>query len=219
MKSPVYFKKPDFCYWIGLVQADGSFKPKNTGHVIDIQSKDIEHIKFAQQISLKFLNRKSKIFKIKRSDGRIINEFRIGASGLIKLFEMLQIDFSDPPKPPSWVAEDILFFGAYLAGIIDGDGDIRVKDNPKNCLVRISSSAEQTKLKENIKTIFGCGCNIVKRNKKSTLNGRDIKGVWYELEFGLTNKNVKQIECYILPFIQIPRKRIRLENFIKTKLL
>lgn len=215
---------PEFCYWIGLVQSDGCLrkhytnKRKKSEYIIDIQSKDLEHLKLFQQISSKLLKRHVKIHKINRTNKQIIFEIRIGVARLLKYFSDLEIDFSDPPKPPNWVINNIKLFGAYIAGVIDGDGSVRIK-RPKNLQfgIRIISGKPQIDLQKYIRELFRCGCCIYKQYRVVNLNGNLIKGTSYNLEFAISGKNIQLFREYVLPWIQISRKRDKMESFIKMK--
>ena len=215
--------KPEFCYWIGLVQTDGCFRKHYTNkhqkftYVIEIESKDIEHLKLFQKVSSNFLKRKVKIHKVSR---KFQNSFqiRIGVSKLLNIFSQLKIDFSDPPKPPNWLINDNALFGAYLSGVIDGDGNIRIK-RPKypQCIIRISSGKPQILLQRYIKKKYGCSCTINKQYRETVLNKKIIKGTCYNLEFLVSSKNYQFINNFTLPWIQLPRKRKRLEKYIKMR--
>ena len=209
---------PAFCYWIGLVQSDGCFRKHFTNkrtsyhYVVDISSIEKDHLKKFQEISLNVLNRKVKIHRMKY---RNTYDIRIGVSRLIPLFTNLNIRFDDPPQPPHWIAENMEFFGPYLAGIIDGDGDIRVsrKQYPQ-CKIRITSGKPQYQLRKTIKNLLGSGCCIYSEHRIAYLDGRRIEGTCYRLEFLVSKKNVQLIKNHILPWIALKRKQKIVRNFI-----
>ena len=177
----------------------------------------MDHLKFYQLVSSKFLNINAKIHPIKRKNQKSY-EIIIGVTRLLETFKKLEIDFSDPPKPPKWIINNPELFGAYIAGIIDGDGNINTKrpENPQ-CSIRIFSGIFQEELLKSIMANFNCKCHITKRERESILNGRKIRGVTYALEFYVSNKNMNILRRYILPWIQIQRKRNKLESHIRIK--
>jgi len=213
-------KKPEVCYWLGLAQSDGYFKKhyveqhSKFTHVITLSMKDLEPVVCFQRISKDFWGRDAKIHKDNRPNA---NSFyiTIGVSRLLKYFSNMQLDFSDPPKPPKWIANDVRLFGAYIAGIIDGDGSVKVK-RPQypQCLVKISSGSPQNELKDTIEYLFNCRCSIMKQYREVMLNGNLIKGTCYNLEFCVSNKNIEIFQKYVLPWIQIPRKRDKITSFL-----
>lgn len=215
------FMNPKFCYWIGLAQSDGCLKEvflKKINYVrysIDIASKDVILLKTFQRISNKFLKRNGTIWYEKRTD---TNVFRACVKRILHLFPKLDIDFTDPPKPPKWLTKNKKLFGAYLAGIIDGDGDIRTK-RPKypQCVIRIASGKFQEEFCEAIKILLSCRCGITRRYRETALNDRKISGTSYALEFYVSRKNMDLIKKYVLPWILLSRKREKLSNFIKEK--
>jgi hypothetical protein len=176
--------------------------------------KDFEPVALFQKISHDLLGRDVKIHKDRRPK---CNSFyaTIGVSRLLRHFSRMQLDFSDPPKPPEWVTNDAKLFGAYIAGIIDGDGSVKVK-RPKypQCVIKITSGRPQKELKSAIESSFKCKCTISKQYREVELNGYLIKGTCYNIEFCISGKNSDIIKTYTLPWIQIPRKRDKIASFL-----
>jgi len=208
----------DFAYWVGLVQSDGSFRKKVYGkkisHLICFASKDRILVESFQKISADFLNRHAKIFSRSNQD---IWFCEIGVARLLNLFESLDIKFTDPPIPPEWVKENPKLFGAYLAGVIDGDGNIRIK-RPKypQCAIRISSGTPQIELRNSIIELLGCSAWITKKHQRALFKkeNRMIEGTSYDLEFVVSSKNINFIKLNILPNIRLIRKSEPLGTFI-----
>ena len=215
----------ELAYWIGLVQADGSlkrYKVKRNGRIeeriqLDLNAKANILLKKFQEVNQTIFQRSSKIWKIKKSG---IWTSHIGVKRLLLLFDRLDIRFSDPPTPPSWVLKNHSFFGAYLAGVIDGDGDIRIK-RPKypQCVIRITSGASQNELKEAIKRILKCSVSITENQREVyyVKEKRIIKGKSFRLEFLVSKKNINFIIKYVLPFLSLSYKREKILNFFKMR--
>ena len=153
-------KNENVAYWIGAVQSDGCYKTYTekkrniTRHLISfhVSKKSLPMVRKFQFISKNIFNRNSKIFKIDKSNTW---EMHIGIAKLIEDFKKLEITFGDPPLPPKWTLFDNKYFGAYLAGLIDGDGDIRIKRKKyPQCVIRIAGGHKQIELANKIKEIL-----------------------------------------------------------------
>tara|TARA_Y100000310_G_C20682751_1_gene816985 strand:- start:684 stop:1247 length:564 start_codon:yes stop_codon:yes gene_type:complete len=175
-----------------------------------VSEKSIEMLERFKMLSKQLFNRNTKIFKNKRG----YYEAKIYVNQLLSLFEGLDLNFSGLSAPPDWITETSLF-GAYLAGIIDGDGNIHIH-RPKypQCIIRITSGRPSTELMLLIKQTLGCAASISSRQNTSYLNGRKISGIGYILQFCVSKKNIEELETYVLPWISIRHKRHKLSKFI-----
>lgn len=217
-------KNEELAYWIGLLQADGSLKRcgcrKNKKVyemlTLELDVKDKVLVENFQKICKKFLKRNPKIFYRTRGTWTC----HIGVKRLQHLFKELDIHFSDPPIPPKWCIGSQRFFGAYLAGVIDGDGDIRIKRKKyPQCVIRIVSGTEQNKLAESIRRLLKCAVSITKRYRVSFFQRerRFISGVSFDLEFLVSSKNFIFIKNHVLPRINLPRKSTKLKEYIAKR--
>jgi hypothetical protein len=214
----------ELAYWIGVVQSDGSFKKylkKDRGRFryeisLGVSHQSLPMLKKFQKLSKKIFNRNAKIFKLRNKNRW---DFAIGIQSLLDTFKNLDIKFSDPPVPTKWVTENLLLFGAYLAGIIDGDGSIRIKRKKyPQCMVKITSGKSQNELANSIRNFLNCAVSITPYRGDRMLNGKIITGKWYELEFLVSSKNYKFVSSYILPNLTIVHKKEILEECIAEKL-
>lgn len=119
--------------------------------------------RFVQIFESKF-GRRLKIHRLSRGG------YKIGTSvkRLIETFEKLCIYFHET-SIPSWIIKDSESFGAYLAGKIDGDGDIRIKGKRRptpQCVIRISDGSPQRELKIIIEKHLKCKALITQRSVK-----------------------------------------------------
>lgn len=213
----------DLAYWVGVVQTDGSFKRynvKSTGysgyHIsLNIAEKSLPmQIKF-RDIASRLFGTKSKIFR-EHSTGRY--DFKFSVSRLIPIFHNLGISFGDPPVPPRWCLTSKSLFGAYLAGVIDGDGTVKIhgKRYPQ-CHIKITSGHEQTELRNSIMNNLDCWAGIYFSQKTSILNGKIINGKSYDLEFYCSSKNLGYFREFILPYIKLKHKKEKIESYIKER--
>ena len=142
--------------------------------------------------------------------------FRTSINRLLTEFTQLEI-LPKNISPPQWI-QNIELFGAYIAGLIDGDGNICIK-RPKypQCRIRITNERKQKELAFFIQKIFNCSTTLTPVKKDSVLNGRKIHGEAYDLEFYVSKKNIYYIKKFVYPYIQIKHKRKTLERFFKIK--
>jgi hypothetical protein len=206
----------DFAYWLGLVQADGfisNYKLKNSEHeIFEFGLETISEI-LAKEFSkgLMAFGRKCSVIKTKRSTYRcrtsvkeIIHELR---SMNIKLREKEYL-------PVEKIRHSDSLFGAYLAGVIDGDGDVRIKRPAyPQCMIRVSSGSKQQELSDIIRNKMQC--SVSERSRTATRHGSNMH--WYELEFLVTSKNVMFIKNFLMPYIKLKYKKEKIGNFIETR--
>ena len=163
----------DFAYWVGVVQTDGYFKKifiKSRGRiryqiVLTVGPKSLPMQAKFKSISQNLFGIKGTFCMYQRKEGFWAYEYKFGCKNLIGIFDKFGLDFSSRLIPPKFVLRSKSLFGAYMAGIIDGDGDLRVsKRKYPQCWVRITGSCEPSILIESIKKIF----NFATRNSSST---------------------------------------------------
>jgi len=109
------------------------------------------------------------------------------------------------------IKSDIELFGGYLAGLIDGDGHIKIKHNKDRilpqCVVRISSDHPLTNLKESMKELFNCKIHHYK----------DKRSACVDTCFYISNKNTKLFYKFVYPHITLPHKINKLDKFLRLK--
>lgn len=213
----------ELAYWVGVAQSDGCFRRyvvKPTGRVryfvsLRVRAKSMPMLRRFQEISNEIFNRNVGIFKERKTPTWM---FALSVNAFTDVFKSLGIRFGDPPVPPAWTLKDASLFGAYLAGVIDGDGDVRVKRNRyPQCEIRISSGSRQSILSECIRRMLGCSACITYRERDNEIEGRKIHGHVYSLEFYISSKNYKFIKENVVPHIRITYKKGKIENYISSK--
>lgn len=112
---------------------------------------------------------------------------------------------------PKNITKSNELLGGYLAGIIDGDGHIKLKSKNKSrviqqCVIRITFDHENIKLKEIIEEKLKCKVHFEYSKSKAT-----------DLCFYVSSKNIKWIEKYLIKEIKITKKRLKLNDYIKIK--
>ena len=208
------WRTQEFAYWLGLIQTDGYLrtverKGKNRTF-IGFCSKDRVLVERVKSLSLRFLGRRGAIFTNKIG----VSEARFSVKNLMRRFACEGITFDDPPCPPSSIARDNILLGAYLAGVIDGDGDVRIKrPSYPQCGIRVSSGKSQDALAEALRKSLNCGVSISKRTKTSVLDGRIIVGTYYALELLVSKKTQSFFRSFVVPWIVLDRKRNKIEAF------
>jgi len=209
-------------YWIGLVQADGSITKwtKKTGKIkyyLHFSNNSLTLIKEFQS-GLKYLNRFSRYIRKRNSCSF---ESKISVNSMLKILKFLKISRCRAYfEPPTWINNNQSLFGAYLAGLIDGDGDIRIKRKKyPQCAIRITSCNKEFIIYRLIKKFLKCSVFITKKQKKIFFKNenRFIYGKWFELEFLLSSKNSDFFLSYVLPYIKLNYKQEKLMGHIKNK--
>ena len=111
---------------------------------------------------------------------------------------------------PSEVRKNGALFGAYLAGVIDGDGHIQIKNNKDRkipqCVIKIASAEPLKELKI-----------LIEKHLNSSTNFEFVKnerGQGYKTYFYVSYKNIKFLEDLILPHIKLSYKNIKLQRFL-----
>lgn len=225
-KSINNFKNIDLAYWIGVAQTDGYFKKQFVKSikvmkyyiVLGVGKKSLPMLDKFIEISQKTFNIKGSMFKSLSYDKFLKYEYKFGCKNLLNLFKSLELRFSEPIMPPSWILEFPELFGAYLAGVIDGDGDVRVT-RPKylQCQIRISTSKKPVILIKYLKNFLNCGISSKYRKRNCKLGNKEFIGGCYETEFKVSKKNYDFVNKYILNNLALIYKEDKIKDFIKMK--
>ncbi|MEM3455198.1 MAG: LAGLIDADG family homing endonuclease [Candidatus Micrarchaeia archaeon] len=197
----------DIAYFIGVLHSDGyiyTFHDKKSNKnylriVFNVSEKSLPMIQRVQTILQTQFGKWTKIQKRRRQE---IYYLQTSIKRSATLFNSLGIKKGFLPK---WIFSDNSLFGSYLAGLIDGDGNICIK-RPKHpqCRIKITDSIKQEKLKQKIEKILGC-----------------YVGVYYDraynIEFYVSKKNIEFVKRFIYPAIQIPHKKNTLMKFLTSR--
>lgn len=222
---------PELAYWIGVAQSDGCLtkyrlndnrysngKEERIELSLGVSSKSFLMMRKFRNISKTIFERNNRICKSTKRDEW---KFKMGVKSLLQTFKSLDINLSSNFFiPPKWTLREPEFFGSYLAGLIDGDGNVVVK-RPQypQCAVTISSGSWQNFLVEAIKKIVGCSVNQSRSYRicfSKTL-GRSIAGTSYRLQFLVSFKNAKFLSDFVVPYLQLIYKRDVLQDFINER--
>jgi len=206
---------PLFAYWLGVAQSDGHLwsgyvnkkkKPTFAAHLsLETGARSEKMMLTFAQLSRILFGTKATI----RTRWRHINEktysVRVFIIGLTRQLDQLDgIVFNKIEPPPKF--SNIFLFGAYLAGVIDGDGSIKFRHLHKTsrggaeCEVIITSGNEPLLLKEKIADYFLCRPNCKKLKRANA----------YNLIFYVSKRNNQLIKKYVVPHLQMPIKKERL---------
>lgn len=211
----------ELAYWTGVVQTDGSlksYKNKKTSTesvLISLHTspRSLDMVKKFQLLSQNLIERHSNIWQYPEHNSI---DFHIGVKSLLESFRLLDIKFGDPPNPPEWCLTEPQNFGAYLAGVIDGDGSVKItgKKYPQ-CYIKITSGTEQVKLAEAIRKILGCWVGTYPNEKTTVLkNGKVITGKYWELFFLASSKTREFLEKFTIPFLSLSYKKSKMQEFL-----
>jgi hypothetical protein len=206
----------ELAYLVGALQGDGSFyyDKANKQYVVRIEVNDRDFIEQFYEFLKKVISPINvKIYKKRKSK---LMGVSLRAKKIVDFFRKHEVQNKYPPIPPQWISEDIKYFGSYLAGIIDSDGDVTTK-RPKypQCLVRITSGAPQKELKGMIIKYLNCGSSIVKSD--TFAKKWNVRVISWKTQFYISSKNFDLIEKYLLPYLAIERKREKVKKYIRLR--
>jgi len=209
-------------YFIGVLHTDASiyvFHNKKRDSVqhrfrLEVGEKSLPMLKKTRRI-LKFeFNRNLKVyFEGKNEYGTKMFCLQTSINKLLPLFKELKID---KHTVPSYILSDTKLFGAYLAGLIDGDGDVCIK-RPKypQCRIKITSEHKSHLLIDMIRKHMNSGAWIEKTYGYVTLpRGKVVKPNAFRHCFYLSPKNVQNFMKFVYPHIQIFHKKLIIEKFL-----
>ena len=144
--------------------------------------------------------------------------YNVNISKTFKKLNELNTFLKYPPIPPKWIVENDKFFGAYLAGLIDGDGNVRVKRKKyPQCAIRIISGSPQYELRDALVNKMNCAVNIIKKPRDVIFKNRRIISTSYDLEFLVSPKNFEFLVDDVVHMISLERKRKVIEKYIKKR--
>ena len=215
----------DFAYWIGVAQTDGHLhigKAKKSGVevcfvVLNVGKKSIPMLNKFVYVSRNVFGVRGHLNSRLNHIGTLTYSYIFGCKRFVSNFETLQIDFKQV-IPPDWVLENNELFGAYLAGVIDGDGDTRISriKYPQG-YIRIYSGHIIDKFVKAIKRFLNCGVFIEKRVRVRKIGNYEFISHCFTIEFQVTYKNLDFFKKYVVDNIAIEYKRKVVENYIKYK--
>lgn len=206
----------ELAYWVGVAQSDGYLKryhwkcEERVGLSFGISEKSLPMLTKFRSISDKILHRKSKIWKCKSGW-----QYYVGMKSSMKLLRTLGIIISPVYLPPIWTVQEPKYFGAYLAGLIDGDGDIRVK-RPKypQCVIRITSGLVQDFLQKQLESSLDIKILQTRRCGKKFIKGKFYDTRWVTLEFYVSKRVHHFLLKYVIPQMVMFYKKEKLLQFI-----
>jgi len=216
----------NIAYFIGVLHSDATlyvFNDRKRNRVqhrfrLEVGKKSLPMVTKIQQILKKEFGRKLKIqFLERREYGSKYFYLQTSINKLLPAFSEIGIDKKSIPK---WISSDFKMFCAYLAGVIDGDGDVCIK-RPKypQCRIRITSGKRLEILRELVMKHMGCSLWIEKVYIESFIGipPRRISGYGFRHCFYVSSKNIENIKRFVYPNIQIEHKRKSLERFFEMK--
>ncbi len=215
----------DFAYWIGVAQTDGHLQilkakdsvVKSSSIVLGVAKKSLPMLNKFIIISRNVFGVKGCFYTRLSHIGTSVYLYRFGCKNFLNNFETLQLDFKQV-NPPDWILEHNDIYGAYLAGVIDGDGDTRIFNGKyPRCYIRVYSGHIIDKFIDSIKKFLKCGVYVEKRVRIRKIGDHSFLSHCFTIEFQLSSKNIDFIKNYVVDNIAIDYKRKVIENYIKYK--
>ena len=202
----------NIAYFIGVLHSDGCIyffnnkkrNQKNIRLILGVGKKSIPMaLKFKKILALYF-NREINLRKIPKKDSYVI------CTSINRIWHI----FKEWHKGniPGNIKDDYLLFGAYLAGLIDGDGHIKIKHNTKDriipqCVVRITSDHPLKDVKQLIEKHIGCKSHFVYDRRSKAV----------ETCFYISKKSIDFTKKHIYPHLVMPYKKEKLNEFFEMK--
>ena len=216
-------KKDDLAYFVGVLHTDGCICTyrfrDNIRHryILSVGKKSMPMLKKTRDIFHEEFGRTLKIRKQLHKNENPTFLIEVGIANLRDIFAKWEID---KRRLAPWIKNSQRFFCAYLAGVIDGDGDITIK-RPQypQCQVRITAGEDLLELMGLIRQHLKCACNLQRAICFTySLPRAKVKfGVAHRHCFYLSPKNMKVFRKLVLPHIQIKHKREKLLDFYKSQ--
>jgi hypothetical protein len=216
----------NIAYFIGVLHSDGYVyifhdKKKNRDRHrfrLHVAKASYPMVKKIQTIFQEEFNKNIKILNLKdKISGDKMPYFSTEFNNLLPLFNKLDINKNTVPE---WITSNQKLFCAYLAGVIDGDGDVCIK-RPKypQCRIKITSGYRLEYLEKLIERHLNCGCWIepIVPSGKGLPKLKSKPKIAYRHCFYISPKNILIFKQFVYPHIQILHKRKTLEKFFKTR--
>lgn len=193
-------KSIQFAYLCGVLHSDGCVyffreKPRIT---ISVSKKSLPMLNKFQNLFNEYFSKNSH-YRSSHMGSRFVFQ-----PSIVKIWPCLKKSYLD--VPPN--LNQIEVFSAYLGGIIDGDGHIKIKRNNDRkipqCLIRISAEKKLEKLANYIELHFNCKVHYY----------HDKRSKCVETCFYISSKNYFSVKKHLLKNIDMGYKRERLSKHI-----
>ena len=211
-------------YFVGALHSDGTFhlyKDKRRKRDVyrirfQIGEKSLPMLRYLQQIFAVEFGRTLKInFDGTNKYGTRVYTLGTSVNALLPKLSALGISKGHTPQA---IKINKKLFCAYLAGLIDGDGNVCIKrPTYPQCEVRIISGKPDWELKRLIIKHLGCSVRLEKFFVNSIIEARQVSGKGCRHCFYLSSKNLSTFSELVYPYIQIRHKRKLLQKFFKIK--
>ena len=198
----------NLAYFIGVIHSDGCFykfkdkikKRIQIRLILYVGEKSIPmSIKF-KKILFEQFDRNVNIRKVPNKESYVIQ------TSINKLWPIFK-NWNKNIIPPQIKKESNLF-GAYLAGLIDGDGHIKIKKNENSRtipqhVIKIASDRKLKELKKLIELHFNCSVHFENDKRSKAFNTC----------FYISKKNIKMIMKNTFPHLVLQHKKQRIKNY------
>lgn len=217
MKEVEIEPSKELAYLLGVAQADGYLKrflwkgEERIGLDFGVAEKSLPMLEKFRDLSDRVFGRKTSIWKDKKGVWR----YHLSVKSLLQKFRDLQIIVSPVYLAPVWAVKEKSYFGAYLAGLIDGDGDVRIK-RPKypQCVIRITSGLVQDFLQKQLEALLTVKVSQTRMSGKRVIKGKIVDSKWVSLEFYVSKRVYQFLLKYVIPQMVLSYKKDKLLQFI-----
>jgi hypothetical protein len=196
-------------YFLGVLHSDGciyTFNNKVTNRKqirinLGVGKRSIPMSKKFAQIFLSSFGRTVNIRKVPNKESYVI---QTSINRLWYLFKNWNNE-----KIPIEIQKNKILFCTYLAGLIDGDGHIKIKNNIDRilpqCRVRISSSHPLIPVGNLIKKYLNCAVHYYYVKTENSV----------DTCFYVSKKNIYDVKKYVIANMVLPHKIDRFNEYLK----
>lgn len=202
----------NLAYFLGVLHSDGCI------YVFNDKKENLKRIKLALDVgnrsipmAMKFKNILFDYFgrKVNLRKKHTKNTYRLNTS-INRIWYIFKRWYKY--KVPKSITKNPYLFGAYLGGLIDGDGYVKIKHNIKNrvtpqCVIKIASNRSLKKIKDLIELHLDCNVHF-----EFDKNNKGVDTCFY-----VSKKNIDYVKTFVLPHMTIPHKIDSLNNFFQMK--
>lgn len=196
-------------YFIGVLHSDGCiyiFNDKKYNRKVirlslNVGEKSIPMAMKFKEILSDYFDRTVNLRKVPNKNSFVIQTSINRLYNVFKKWENNQL--------PNEIKKDAKLFGPYLAGLIDGDGHLKLKNNKdrrlKQLIIRICGPKKLADVKKIIERYTSSKVHFVNYKNKNC----------FDTCFYVTYKNLLFLENHVFPNIVMPYKKQRFEEHAK----
>ena len=202
----------DIAYVIGVIHSDGCFyKFKDKKRKRNIMRLNLtvgrKSLLMAQKFKSLLLRNFNISVNIRKKPNKESYVIQTSVNNWWTIFQ-----YWDKGQIPIEIQKSHKLFGVYLAGLVDGDGFIQIKNNTKDrilpqCVIKISASEPLHLIKELIELHMKCSVHYEFDKRSNCI----------DTCFYVSYKSIDFIRKFMYPHVTLKHKIIALDKYFKMK--